>query len=241
MIYVFALINNFLIAGAIILSEYNSFSAVIKNSVTHQLTIGWIMQLRHDFFKATKKKYPVFQARLRDIFDAMDRVYNEAAEYYHFFCSGCTDSCCLTRFYHHTFLEYFNLLTGYRAAAKDKQDAILQKASTVCRETAAADRQGIRLQHMCPLNFDGLCSLYAHRPMICRMHGIAHELHQPGRPVSFAPGCHEFARQCGHKEYHPFDRTPFYMELAKLEKEFKQAAGINARIKMTVAEMVMQF
>jgi Fe-S-cluster containining protein len=200
-----------------------------------------MMQSRHEFFKTAINKYPLFQARLRDIFDAMDRAYKEAAEYYQFFCSGCRDSCCITRFYHHTFLEYFYLYTGYREAAEEIQSAILQRASMVCRETAAADRQGIRVRHMCPLNFDGLCSLYAYRPMICRMHGVAHELHQPGRAVSYAPGCHEFTRQCGHKEYHPFDRTPFYIKLAELEKDFKQVAGINAKIKMTVAQMVCTF
>jgi len=205
------------------------------------MAIEWMMQLTHEFFKTAKNKYPVFLDRLREIFNAMDRAYNGAAEYYHFFCSGCTGSCCLTRFYHHTFLEYLYLLTGYQATAKEKQSTIIKKASAVCRETAAAGRQAIRVRHMCPLNFDGLCSLYAYRPMICRMHGIAHELHQPGKAVSYAPGCHVFAKQCGQKEYHPFDRTPFYIELAKLEKEFKQAAGINARIKMTIAEMVMQF
>ena len=36
-------------------------------------------------------------------------------------------------------------------------------------------------------------------------------------------------------------QAPFYIELAKLEKEFKQASGIDAKIKMTIAEMVMQF
>jgi Fe-S-cluster containining protein len=241
MTQVFALINNFLIARAILLPEYNPFSEVIKQSDTRQLKIEWMMQLTNEFFKTAKNKYPVFLDRLREIFDAMDRAYNEAEEYYQFFCSGCTDSCCLTRFYHHTFLEYFYLLTGYQATAKEKQNAIRKKAATVCRKTAAEGQQAIHVRHMCPLNFDGLCSLYAYRPMICRMHGIAHELHQPGKAVSYAPGCHVFTKQCGHKEYHPFDRTPFYIELAKLEKEFKQDSGIDAKIKMTIAEMVMQF
>jgi len=241
MTQVFALINNFLTARAILLPEYYPFSAVIKQSDTNQLTFDWMMQLTHGFFITAKNKYPVFLDRLQEIFDAMDRAYNEAAEYYQFFCSGCTDSCCLMRFYHHTFLEYLYLLTGYQSVAKKKQNAIIKRAATVCRKTAAVDRQAIRVRHMCPLNIDGLCSLYAYRPMICRMHGIAHELHQPGKAVTFAPGCHVFTKQCSQKEYHPFDRTPFYIELAKLENEFKQAAGIETKIKMTIAEMVCTF
>jgi Fe-S-cluster containining protein len=241
MTQVFALINTFLIVSTILIPEDNPFSMVFKKSDARQLTIEWMMQLTHEFFDTAINKSPAFLDRLREIFGAMDRAYNVAAQYYQFYCSGCTDSCCLTQFYHHTFLEYLYLLTGYQAAAKEKQNVIKNRAATICRETAAADRQAIRLQHMCPLNFDGLCSLYAYRPMICRMHGLAHELHRPGKAVTYAPGCHVFTKQCGQKEYHPFDRTPFYIELAKLENEFKQAAGIEAKIKMTIAEIVCTF
>ena len=74
--------------------------------------------------------------------------------------------------------------------------------------------------------------------MICRLHGIPHELHTPGRDIICQPGCEAFSEQFGEKDYHRFDRTPFYLELASLEKDLKQAADITTKIKMTIADML---
>ena len=37
-----------------------------------------------------------------------------------------------------------------------------------------------------------------------------------------------------------FDRTPFYTRLAALESEFRDSAGLSRRIKLTLAEMLVQ-
>jgi Fe-S-cluster containining protein len=179
-----------------------------------------------------------FFNRLRDIFTAMDREYARAASHYQFECDGCTDSCCLTRFYHHTYLEYFYLRSCFDNLDSRKKDQIIVKAEEVCRETAKADENELPVRLMCPLNDDSLCSLYPFRPMICRMHGIPHELQKPGQHVIHGPGCSTFDERCAGKGYFKFDRTPFYVALAKLENEFKLAIGLEGRIKMTVAEMI---
>jgi hypothetical protein len=75
--------------------------------------------------------------------------------------------------------------------------------------------------------------------MICRLHGIPHELRRPGQPEQRSPGCGEFNRRCGRMAYHPFDRTPLYAELARLESEFQQALGVRRRFKHTIAEMLL--
>jgi len=180
-----------------------------------------------------------FLERLRDIFSAMDRDYNRATEYYQFQCDGCTDNCCLTRFYHHTYLEFFYLRWGFEKLDSRKKGAILSKAEEVCRDTARADEKEMPVRLMCPLNYDSLCTLYPFRPMICRMHGIPHELQKPGQKVIQRPGCSTFDDRCSHKPYYKFDRTPFYLAMAKLENEFKQVAGLDGRIKMTVADMIL--
>ena len=179
-----------------------------------------------------------FLSRLQDIFAAMDLEYGRAAAHYQFECDGCADSCCLTRFYHHTYLEYFYLRRSFEKLDPREKDDILVKAEEVCRETAKADENDMPVRLMCPLNYDSLCSLYPFRPMICRMHGIPHELHKPGQAVINGPGCATFDERCADKGYFKFDRTPFYVALAKLENEFKQAVGIEGRIKMTIAEMI---
>ncbi len=76
--------------------------------------------------------------------------------------------------------------------------------------------------------------------MICRLHGIPHELQKAGHRVMYSPGCDAFTKQIKAKEYYKFDRTPFYIKMAELENELKKAAGITQKLKMTVAEMLIE-
>ena len=180
-----------------------------------------------------------FLDRLHGIFAAMDREYKRVTEQYQFHCDGCTDNCCLTRFYHHTSLEYHYLRQGITKLDPRKKCEVLAKADEVCRLTVDADAKQLPVRLMCPLNTDSLCDLYPYRPMICRLHGIPHELRKPGQRVIHGPGCGTFDKCCADKHYYRFDRTPYYTEMARLENEFKQALGLKGRIKMTVAEMIV--
>lgn len=193
-------------------------------------------------FKKVKdkhNKYLVFIDRLKTLYAAMDQKYKEAADYYGFHCQGCRDNCCLTRFYHYTLLEYLYILKGYNTLGSDRQIETKNRALEVCRKTDEADKKGTAVRLMCPLNFDGLCILYDYRPMICRLHGIPHELQKAGQNVIHSPGCDAFAEQNREKSYFKFDRTPFYIKMAELENKLKKAANIKQKIKMTVAQMLM--
>ncbi len=181
-----------------------------------------------------------FFTRLRQLYDAMDRGYARAADHYGFSCAGCTDNCCRTRFHHHTYLEYLFVLEGVASLDTESQQQVRLRAAQICRSFDRADEQGLPVREMCPLNMDARCILYPYRPMICRLHGIPHELRRPGRNILHGPGCGSFDQHCGEKAYFPFDRTPFYMGLAGLENEFKQAAGLSGRIKMTIARMIVR-
>ena len=180
-----------------------------------------------------------FIDRLKQIYAAMDRAYNRAEGHYGFACEGCRDSCCRTRFYHHTIIEYDYLIQGLKTLNPENRKEVTSRAMRVVDETAGADRNGTSVRIMCPLNVDELCILYAHRPMICRMHGIPHELQKPGQNRVYGPGCETFGSRCGHKGYFKFDRTPFYRQLAMLEQEVRQALGFDKKIKMTVAEIIL--
>ena len=175
--------------------------------------------------------------RLKSVFTAMDQKYREAADHYDFRCTGCDDNCCLTRFYHHTLLEYLYILEGFRTLDNEKQLAIKRRARDVCRKTDEAGEKERPVRLMCPLNFDGLCLLYEYRPMICRMNGIPHELQNPGSGYTYKPGCDAFSEQCLQQDYIKFDRTPFYIEMAKLEKELRAAVNITQKVKYTVAQL----
>lgn len=180
----------------------------------------------------------LFFERLRQLYAEMERGYKRAAETYGFNCSGCVDNCCLTRFHHHTHVERHLLIDGFKQLPIEQQSAITERALNVCREMETADKNLKKLQIMCPLNVDGRCCLYAHRPMICRLHGIPHQLSKPGGVPVQSPGCEEFMRRHGNMPYQNFDRTPYYYDLVRLESEFKQALGFTDKIKLTVAEIL---
>lgn len=182
-----------------------------------------------------------FLERLKTLFAEMDAAYAAAADHYGFHCSGCTDNCCLTRFHHHTLLEYRCLEQGFRQLPPEARERIRVRAEEARKDAAAAERGGALIRVMCPLNEGGLCVLYAFRPMICRLHGIEHELRLPGRPPARGPGCEAFTRMAAGRPYHPFDRTPFYRGMALLEKELKEASGTASKLKLTVAEMILAF
>ena len=179
---------------------------------------------------------------LKSLYASMDQKFQDAAEHYGFRCNGCRASCCLTLFYHYTFLEYCYIRKGYAVLANDVRLEVRRRASEVCQKMSMPDKtNAMPVRLMCPLNFNGLCILYDYRPMICRLHGIPHELQKPGQKPIYGPGCETFDRRCGRREYFKFDRTPFYQDLATLEQGARQALGFNGKIRMTVAEMILDF
>jgi len=189
--------------------------------------------------KIARSVYIDFIDRLKQIYVAMDQAYNMAAGHYGFACAGCRDNCCRTRFYHHTVIEYTYIIEGLKTLTPLKQNEVKSRAMIVVDKVGSADDNGEAVRLMCPLNFDELCILYPYRPMICRLHGIPHELKKPGQKTFFGPGCETFDQQCGPKSYFKFERSPFYRELAMLESEVRQATGFESKIKMTIAEMIV--
>jgi hypothetical protein len=118
----------------------------------------------------------------------------------------------------------------------------VNRAREFIEKSRVALAQGLRPAIMCPLNDDGLCGLYEHRLMICRMHGIPNTFVRPdGKKMSF-PGCFRCQDLCSRlKEVPVLDRTSFYRDLATLEMAFM---GPNCKsipkVKLTLAEMLVQ-
>jgi Fe-S-cluster containining protein len=187
----------------------------------------------------TFDRYTRFFEELAALYSAMDSAYNQAADYYGFFCAGCTDNCCLTRFYHHTHMEELYLLNGFFKLGLELQASIRDRAQMVNRKVMKSESHGKVPRVMCALNEQGACLLYAHRPMICRLHGIPHEIRTHGKQPVFGPGCEEFVQHCGDKVYKTFDRTPFYLSLADLEQRFKQKSGFSGKFKKTISEFFL--
>jgi Fe-S-cluster containining protein len=187
----------------------------------------------------TFDRYAGFFDELAALYRKMDRAYDDAAAYYGFQCAGCADNCCLTRFYHHTHLEHLYLLSGFYTLNKKHQERIRDRAGNAHGQVMDLESQGKAPRVMCPLNEKGACILYAYRPMICRLHGIPHELRTPGRPPVYGPGCAEFVSRCGGRAYKVFDRTLFYVSLADLERRFKEKYGLAEKFKKTISEFFL--
>ncbi len=183
--------------------------------------------------------YTTFIENLKNVFNNMETTYNSVAKKYAFNCTGCSDNCCLTRFYHHTLLEHIYIEQGFKTLDIEKQKEILDKAKSVIKKSEEAGLKALPVRFMCPLNFDGRCILYEYRPMVCRLHGLEHELVKPGQPPLRSSGCELFTEQTKTIDYIKFDRTPHYIEMAKLESELRNASGFMKKIKHTIAEMLL--
>lgn len=176
--------------------------------------------------------------KVRALFAGMDRAYAKVAALYGFDCGGCEENCCTQRFYHYTLTEHYYLHKGLRAAGPARSTVVLEKARKVVGSYSEELKSGRILPLMCPVNFDGLCSLYEHRPMICRLHGLPHEFAAPDGTLKEGGGCHRFNSL--HKITLRLDRTGFYAELAGIEKALRERLAFSGRYKKTTAEMLLE-
>lgn len=177
---------------------------------------------------------------LMEIYAAMDQAYSQIADQLGFVCSGCEENCCRSRFYHYTYLEYLYLLEGVSRLDPAERLSVRQSAATV-RQADLLHTNGVRSRPLCPLNREGRCRLYPYRPMICRLHGIPHRLLRPGKEPLRGPGCDAFEKGRRNPSDVRLGRTPFYRQMAELEMKFEKGAGIDRKLKLTIAEMIISY
>lgn len=187
--------------------------------------------------------------KLAAIYSAMVDRYGESAGAIGLTCDGCPDNCCLSFFQHHTYVEWAYMWEGLAALPSERLEDIRDRARDYVEQARDAMSRGLRPRIMCPLNLpdqkQGICGLYDHRLMICRMHGVPNELVRPdGRRVAF-PGCQrcqgltEGLRAEGG-EIPVVDRTPLYRDLAALEMHFVgNALRSLPKVDYTIAEMIV--
>lgn len=184
---------------------------------------------------------PELAMKLADLYQRMAGAYDAVAAELAFTCEGCPDNCCDSFFLHHTLIEWAYLWEGLQALAPADLESIKAKARNYIAQCTASMAKGERPQVMCPLNENGLCGLYEHRLMICRMHGVPSSFTRPdGQQVDF-PGCFRCQELTeARTELPAVDRTELYRELAELEGQLLAAsAKPRPRIKMTIAEMII--
>ena len=180
--------------------------------------------------------------KIADLYRRMEEAYDLVADALAFSCAGCPDNCCDSYFLHHTSIEWLYLWEGLQELAPEQLARVEARAGEYVRECEAALARGERPRVNCPLlGDDGLCTLYRHRLMICRMHGVPSRIVFPnGREQQF-PGCFRCQEQTANRHDLPrVDRTPLLRELAALEQELLTTTHPLPKTKKTIAEMIVQ-
>jgi len=175
------------------------------------------------------------------LYEGMQKAYDDVATHYDgYSCKGCTDNCCTQRFFHHTISEYRYLKEGLMEALRSDPGLVRQiliKARVVVDTYLNEMETGEILPLMCPANADGLCMLYSHRPMICRLHGLPHRFRRPDGREERGGGCARF--EGSHKTDWTVNRSNLYMDLAAVEADVRRTSGFRGRYSLTTAEMFM--
>lgn len=197
-------------------------------------------------------KGPGLYTRLASLYERMEKAYALCAEKAGLTCRGCTHNCCTSFFQHHTYVEWAYLWRGLHNLEKKQLAALKSKAEEYVTQAREHLSINVLPSAMCPLNEEGLCALYSHRLMICRLHGTRNVFTLPDGRQQIFPGCDRFTslpcakdEESGAQEEeemhcHTLDRTPFYKELVELELEFqKKASRPLPRVNITIAEMIV--
>ena len=163
--------------------------------------------------RTKNKRAPGVFKRLVNLYDLMEREYRATASPIGFTCQDCPQNCCVSFFQHHTYIEWSYLWKGMLMLDKDRREEFLARARDYVERSRMMLTQGVRPQLMCPVNDNGLCQLYEHRLMICRLHGVAHTAPRTDGSSARYPGCFRFERAAASlsedEETRPsMDRTP---------------------------------
>lgn len=188
---------------------------------------------------------PELTQELTDIYQAMQEEYDLLAGEIPLTCRDCPDNCCDSWFFHHTYSEWAYLWQGIRLLDDQAVERIIARAEEYLRQSEQQSARGNRPRIMCPLNDNGRCSLYQHRMLVCRMHGIPATLTRPdGQSMRF-PGCFR-CQEIVTKNYEQeedtsaMDRTRIFTDLAALEARLLgEHRHLYPKVKKTIAQMIV--
>jgi Fe-S-cluster containining protein len=177
-----------------------------------------------------------FNDQMAALYAEMQDAYDRVRAHYGFSCEGCAENCCTQRFLHHTMAEYRYLLHGLREADPALVRRIMTRAREAMHAYAREEASGEPEEVICPANEGGLCTVYAHRPMICRMHGLPHRFRRPDGREERGGGCGPFVDATPKADW-SVNRTGLYQALARMERDLRRT-GRHAGSMSTAAMLV---
>ncbi len=183
------------------------------------------------------------RCQLEDIYQKLQLEYERVAGELDFTCTACPDNCCDSYFLHHTYLEWVYLWEGVRLLPKDEQRELVIRAEEYLARVKEAVEKDERPQVMCPINKNGLCTLYKHRLLVCRTHGVPARLRRPDGQTMIFPGCfrcQDIVKQKKITDQLCVERTSLLQRLACLENDLLGGKRyLYPKVKMTIAEMLV--
>lgn len=184
---------------------------------------------------------------LSKIYMDMENGYDLTAAEVGLSCQGCPDNCCDSYFLHHTYSEWAYLWQGFRAIHKKNRLEITARAEEYIQNSKIMLAKQQRPQLPCPLlDEKGLCSLYQHRMLVCRMHGIPADMTRPDGQSMHFPGCFRCQEVVAQKypkglDIPSMDRTGLFRRMVSLESKLLSGRRhLMPRVKMTIAEMIIK-
>ena len=185
---------------------------------------------------------PKISRQVAELYADMEAAYNRVAKALTFSCTDCPDNCCDSYFLHHTYIEWAYLWEGVQTLPDERRAQLVERARDYEKRSADMLAAGQRPDIMCPLNEAGLCALYSHRMMICRLHGVPAFFVRPdGQNQSF-PGCFRCQELHLENDTGPaMERTGFFRRMVELEINLLGARRHTLpKVKMTLAEMLLK-
>jgi hypothetical protein len=185
---------------------------------------------------------PELSRQMAELYHDMEAAYDNTANALGFSCSGCPDNCCDSYFLHYTYIEWLYLWQGLKSLDASLRQIISDKAAKYVVESEAALAREERPIIMCPLNKDGLCALYSHRLMICRLHGVPSVFTRPDKQKISFPGCFRCQEHTGADSLvPPLDRTRFFKRMVNLEIGLLGQKRMSVpKVKLTIAQMIVK-
>lgn len=175
--------------------------------------------------------------RLAELYRNIDSTYEAVVGEVGFSCGGCDGvKCCTVDLSLHTLIEMLYLRRGLNALGTSRQQNILQRCRQIVRDKRDDPYGSAYRSAVCALNFEGLCSLYEYRPMICRLAGVPHTIARPNGTTVESGGCVRYENDVLPRYPGPrIDRTQFYREMASIEMEIVRSRGSRTEPR-TIAE-----
>jgi len=181
-------------------------------------------------------------AELEEIYQALQLEYEKVAAGLGFSCHGCPDNCCDSYFLHHTYVEWAYLWHGLHQLSRERLAQLRNRAAAYIEACLEAENRGERPVVMCPLNDNGLCTMYHYRLLVCRTHGVPAKMTRPDGKALHFPGCfrcQELVAAGGSGD--EVERTPWLARLAALERSlFDNKRHLFPKVRLTIAQMIIE-